>query len=203
SRAAVSRETGTAARALVRSALSSANVGALSGLRIGWSFGASSLPGLARQSIRLRDSAFRWPRGSRPRANGWRREEVGLSHRALAAPDMRRQQGQRGRRHAVDAARLADGPRPNRLQLLADFHGEAGQRRVVEVLAQLKTFVPAIGRHVGGLALKIDRVLGIDFELRSGDPVKAAEVGPDPCNVVQADGRIGQKLEGGPPLAVA
>ena len=52
-----------------------------------------------------------------------------------------------------------------RLQLLPDFVGQARQRRVVELVGQLEAFVAPIGCDVGGLAVQIDGVFGVDLEL--------------------------------------
>src|SRR5436190_274568 len=87
---------------------------------------------------------------------------------AAPAAEMRRQSCQRGRRHAVDTARLADGAGAMQLQLLTHLVGKARQSGVIEVLAEHETLVAVIGLHVGGLAAEIDVVLGIDLEL-SGD----------------------------------
>ena len=75
------------------------------------------------------------------------------------------QEAERCRRHAVDAAGLADGARPSRLQLLPDFVGKPGQCGVIESRQELEALVAAIGRDIGGLALEIDGVFGVDLEL--------------------------------------
>ena len=75
------------------------------------------------------------------------------------------QQRQRGRGHAVDPAGLANGSGPNRFQLLPHFHRKRSHLAVVEAFGQLQPFVAPIGRDVGGLAVEIDRVFGVDLDL--------------------------------------
>ena len=73
----------------------------------------------------------------------------------LAAPgpaQVADQERQRGRRHAVDAAGLADGARPNGGQPLARFIGQALDPRVVDFRWQLKGFIAPKGRDIGRLA---------------------------------------------------
>ena len=56
----------------------------------------------------------------------------------LLPAQMRHQQRQRRRRDAVDPAGLADRARPLRLQLVADLVGQAGQRRVVDIVGSTR-----------------------------------------------------------------
>src|ERR1043165_2726699 len=114
----------------------------------------------ARSSVRAAVSALSEGPGAKARA--LRCGGAGALSRAGAAK-MRHQKRESCRRHAVNASRLTDGAGPNRRKLLAHLHGERRHRRVVERLRELQPFVAPIGRHIGGLALQIDRVLGIDL----------------------------------------
>src|ERR1700675_1708936 len=58
---------------------------------------------------------------------------------------MRDQERQRRRRDAIDAAGMANGARPIRLQLVADLIGQSRQRRIVEIIGQSDAFIAAIG----------------------------------------------------------
>src|SRR5262249_42657763 len=90
-------------------------------------------------------------------------------------PDVRGQERQGRRRDAVDAARLANGSGPNRIQLLAHFHRQPSHRRVVEAILQLETFVPSVRGNVGSLAVQVDRIFGIDLELLANPGIKRGE----------------------------
>ena len=107
-----------------------------------------------RRSSRLAGARHGMSRGDRrrPLAAG----------RAGRAPTSKRQ---RRRRHAVDAARLADGARAEALQLLPDLRATAPASPRSRALRQLQAFVAAVGCDVGGLAVQIDRVFGVDLEL--------------------------------------
>ena len=78
---------------------------------------------------------------------------------------MRHQKGERRWRDPVDSARLANGSGPNRIQLLQNFHRQSIDRCVIEAILQLEALIAAVRRHVRGLALQVDRVLGIDLKL--------------------------------------
>src|SRR5580692_2755028 len=108
---------------------------------------------------------------------------------------MRDQERQRCRRDAVDAAGVADGARPVRLQLVADLVGQSWQRRIVEILGQSHAFIAAIRLDVGGLATEINLVFGIDLELLGDLGRQLAKARPDPCHIADADIRIRQHLE--------
>ena len=77
-----------------------------------------------------------------------------------------------------------------RLQFVPHLVGEAGQRRVVDVLRQSEAFVAAIGFHVGRLPAQVDRIFGVDFELAGDLCVEFGEAGPDSRQVGDADIRI-------------
>src|ERR1700686_2484883 len=77
---------------------------------------------------------------------------------------MRDQERQRRRRDAIDAAGVADGARPVRLQLVGDLVGQSRQRRIVEIIGQSDAFIAAIRLYVGRLAAEINLVFGVDFE---------------------------------------
>ena len=78
---------------------------------------------------------------------------------------MRGEQRERRRRHAVEPPGLADGARPRGRELLPRFVGEAGHRRIVEVVGQREGFVAAIGGDIRRLARKIDIVFRVGLEL--------------------------------------
>src|SRR5262245_11144973 len=119
-----------------------------------------------------------------------------------ASPDMGNQQGQCGWGHAVDPAGLADGLGPYGGQLLARLIRMPLDRRIVEPRRKDQTLVPPEGRNVGGLAIQIDVILGIDLELLK-DPVgKVAKARPDPPNRIDPDRWEGQELEGAATLAI-
>jgi len=119
-----------------------------------------------------------------------------------STPHMRDQQRQRGRRHAVDPPRLPDRSRPDGLQLLAHFHGERRHRRIVEIVPQLYAFVAPVGRHVGGLAIEINRVLGIDLDLLRDVFRYPRELRPNPDCVRHSDVRVRQHIDRAAPLPV-
>ena len=106
---------------------------------------------------------------------------------------MRDQERQRRRRHAIDAAGLADGARPVRSQLLADLVGQARQRRIVEIVGQTRRFRRGDrprrrrpgGRDRPSYLASISSCSAI-FGGRS------AELRPDPRDIADADVRIGQ-----------
>src|SRR3974377_1559885 len=87
---------------------------------------------------------------------------------AAAAANMRDQERQRGRRDAIDAGRMADRARLLRDELLLHLVGKARQRRIIEIIWQGKTLVPAIGRDVGRLTGEIDLVFGVALALVGG-----------------------------------
>ena len=88
------------------------------------------------------------------------------------------------------------------LELLAGFVRKPVQRGVIEVVRQFDRLVAAVRRNVGGLPIKIDRVLGVDFELFGDFGVKGQKLGPNPRQIGHFKGRIRQQLERGPALAV-
>jgi len=87
---------------------------------------------------------------------------------------MGRDQGQCSRRQAVEASGLPDRPWPCRLQALACFVRQAGDRRVVDRVAEQQPFVTADGFDIGSLALEVDRVLGVDPEIATQTPARSA-----------------------------
>src|SRR5262249_24591219 len=103
----------------------------------------------------------------------------------------------------VDASRLADRARLRRRELLADFVRESLQRRVIEIVGERETFVAPIRGNVGGLAIEIDRVLGIDLELLGDRRRNRAEPRPDARDVGERNVRIREEFERAAPLAVA
>src|ERR1043166_4637818 len=99
----------------------------------------------------------------------------------LAAPaDMGGDQRQRGRRHAVNASRLANGSGPNRFQLLPHLVRERGYLAEIERIRQLQRLVAPERRHIGSLAVQIDRVLRVDFDLLRNTLRDPAELRPHP-----------------------
>src|SRR3984893_13534728 len=108
---------------------------------------------------------------------------------------IRDQKRQRRRRDAIDAAGMPNGARPVCLQLMSDLVGQSRQRRIVEVVGQSDAFIAAIGFDVGGLAAEIDLVFRLDFELLGDLCRQFSEAWPNPCDIADADIRIGQQLE--------
>ena len=115
---------------------------------------------------------------------------------------MRDQQRQRRRRHAIDAAGVADGARPMRLQFLFGFVRQSRQRRVIEIVRQCETFIAPIRRDIRRLARQIDIVLGIDLDLLGDFRRELAEARPDFREIRDRDIRIRQQFKRRAPLAV-
>src|SRR5215470_6647805 len=113
------------------------------------------------------------------------------------------QQRQRRRRHAVDAAGLADRARPDRGELLARLVGQPPDARVVDVIRQLKTLVTPEGGDVGGLPAEIDIVLGVDLQLLEDLRRKVIQPRPDPAYVVDPNGRERKQLERSTALTIS
>ena len=61
---------------------------------------------------------------------------------------------------------MAEGPRPSSRELLADLVGKPGNSGVVDIVRQLEAFVAPKRGDIGGLAIEVDRVLGVGLELR-------------------------------------
>ena len=114
------------------------------------------------------------------------------------------QQHQRGRGHAVEPGRLAEGRRPVALELLAHSVDRPGSAAKSKSAGMAMRLVLAEGRDVELLPLDIDGVAGVDLELR-GDgrsrclPI-SGQIGGEPRDI---DAGIGQQLEGRAPAAVA
>src|SRR5580700_7782540 len=85
---------------------------------------------------------------------------------ALAAPNLREQQAQGDWRHAVDAARLTDRARPHGFELLPDLGRQTAELRIVDSFRKLESLIAAERNNVGRLPVEIDRVFGIDLQLR-------------------------------------
>ena len=124
--------------------------------------------------------------------------------RGRARADMGNNQSQRRRRHAVDAAGLADGPRPACGELLPRLVGKARHRRIVDARPATRSC-----RRGGttatsaACAAEIDRVFRRRFRLvRRSSAASSTELRPDPRELRDADIRIRQQLEGRAPLAV-
>src|SRR5262245_66395530 len=115
---------------------------------------------------------------------------------------MRDQERQRRRRHAVDAAGLADGARADRRELLLGLVGKPRQLRVVERLRQFEAFVAAVRGDVGGLAREIDVVQRVDLELLGDLRRELAEARPDARELRHADARMRYELERAAPLTI-
>ena len=103
---------------------------------------------------------------------------------------MGHKQRERRRRDAVDAARLPDCARSVRLQFLLHFIGEPRQRRVVELIRQLKTFVAPIRCNVRRLTRKIDIVFRINLDLLGDLRCELAKARPDFCELCDRHARI-------------
>src|SRR5690242_8211140 len=98
---------------------------------------------------------------------------------------------ERSRRHAVDPARLPDSPGPLGLELGADLVGEAGHETVINV-AQHHAFIASEGVDIGSLALEVDIVFRIDFQMDRNRWVNGRELGPDRPHLGPADLGIGE-----------
>src|SRR4029077_680976 len=122
---------------------------------------------------------------------------------AARAAQIRHQERQRGRRHAIDAACLSDRARAMQLQFLARLVGEAGQGRVVEILAQDEALVAAVGFHVGGLATEVDVILRVNLKLRGDLGIEFAKRRPDPRQIGDTDFWIGQDFKSRTALSVS
>ena len=73
-----------------------------------------------------------------------------FARRLAARPaHIRDQQRQRGRRDAINAARLADRARTMELQLLPNFVRKSRHHSVVDVLAEDEAFIAAIRLDIG------------------------------------------------------
>ena len=92
------------------------------------------------------------------------------------ALDVRDQQRQRRRGHAVDLAGVTDGAGTRGLELMAYFVRQPGDGGIVERVRQFEAFIAAIRLDVLGLAIEIDRVFRIDLELLGKAEVVATEV---------------------------
>src|SRR6267154_985708 len=91
---------------------------------------------------------------------------------------IRRQDAERGRGHAIEPTRLPHRPRSRGFELGAGFVGEARYRPVIDI-AEDQPLVAAEGFDVGGLALEIDIVLGIDLEMDRDRWVNGRQFRPD------------------------
>ena len=89
------------------------------------------------------------------------------------------------------------------LQFLAHLIGEAGQGRVVEILAQDEALVAAVRFHVGGLATEIDVILRVNLKLGGDLGVELAECRPNPCQIGDTDLWIGQDFKSRTALSVS
>src|SRR5258708_6835124 len=107
--------------------------------------------------------------------------------RARCGPNVGENQGQCGRRHAVDSGRLAEGLRPNARQLLDSLVRQAVNAPVVERRGQLQYLVPSEGANVGILAVKIACILRIDFQLLDAPGGKLLKLGPNLRELVKPD----------------
>ena len=105
------------------------------------------------------------------------------------------QNAKRSRRHAVDPARLPHRPRPRARELAPDLIGEPGHEGVIDI-AQHQALVAAEGLDVGGLALEVDVILGVDFEMDGDRGVNGRQLRPDGADFGPADLRVGHQLEG-------
>ena len=116
---------------------------------------------------------------------------------------MRGQQRQRRRRHALDAAGLSHRAGAYAGEAAADFVGKAGQGGKIEIGGDRQDLVASEGGDVGCLPVEIDRVFGVDLDLRGGGGRDAGEGRPDRPQPIEADIRKPQDFEARPPHAVA
>ena len=84
----------------------------------------------------------------------------------------------RCRRQAVEPARLPHRARSRRLQLRAGLVGKPGHVGVVDI-GQDQPLVATEGIDVGGLALEIDIVFGVDLEMDRDRWVNGRQLRPD------------------------
>src|SRR5262249_30449820 len=148
----------------------------------------------SRRSTVSRETGVRASAASRSARNGFA---------AAFAADMSNQKRERRRRHAVDAAGMADRARPDGGEFLARLVRETFDVRVIDIVGQRETLVAAEGRDVGSLAAEIDIVLGVDLELLEDLRRERIEAWPDRAQVIDAQRREGEELECAAPLAVA
>src|SRR5262249_8055069 len=85
--------------------------------------------------------------------------------RPFTPPQAAGQQCQRGWRHPIRPARLPQGSWTRGVELLPDFVGQPRDFAIVEILGHNQSLVAPISGYIGGLALKIDRILRVDLEL--------------------------------------
>ena len=103
--------------------------------------------------------------------------------------------GQRARRDALDTAGLAQRRRANGGQLGARFVGEAADGGVVEVGREAQVLVAAEGLDVGGLAVEVAGIGGVDLDLLPHACRPRGDPRPDPGEAaargfkVNADGQ--------------
>src|SRR5262245_64019689 len=91
---------------------------------------------------------------------------------------------------------------PVRLEFLSDLIRETRQRRIIEVIRQLETFIAPIGRDVSRLTRKIDVILGIDLDLLDNLGCELAEPRPDLREIGDGHAWIGQQFESSATLSV-
>src|SRR5262245_14011388 len=91
---------------------------------------------------------------------------------------------------------------PVRLELLFDLIRQTRQRRVVEIIRQLKTFIAPIGCDVSRLTRKINVILGIDLDLLGDLGCELAKARPDLRKIGDRHAWIGQQFESRATLSV-
>ena len=113
----------------------------------------------------------------------------------FAAPNVRDQQRQRRRCDAINTARVSDRARTMHLQFLFHLIRQSRQRRVVEIIGQLKTFIAPIRRDICRLTRKIDIILRVDLDLLGKFLVEFTKARPDVHEIGDRHIRIRQQLE--------
>jgi hypothetical protein len=111
-------------------------------------------------------------------------------------------QCQRRRGNSIDPTRVANRARTMHLQFLFHLVRQSRQRRVVEIVGQLKTFVSTVRCNVRGLAGKIDVVFRINLDLLCDVWRELAEARPNFREVRNRYMWIRQQLERGAALPV-
>src|SRR5438552_1332091 len=84
------------------------------------------------------------------------------------ATQIGRQDSKSGRRHSLEPSGLPHGPRPRGVELSANFIGKPGHPTVVDI-AQDESLVAPEGVDVSGLALQVNIVFGVNFEMGRDD----------------------------------
>src|SRR5437016_11571537 len=105
-------------------------------------------------------------------------------------------------RDAIDSACLPECGRTNRAEFLRGFGRDAADFAVVQIIRKSQPFVAAKSTDVGLLALEINSVLGIVFELLDDIRLNAGKLRPEPEQPAEINARDAQQLIGSPATAI-